>query len=214
LIQEKLNENKNLNEKCTKGDEKILLLNKKIQDKEKENKSLSEEVEKIKKSPEYIENINKISSVESGEKEIEKEISELRQLIDFKALSNFFHIFEDRMTIVKLYRDNFIEEFKKDKGSRLLNLLNESKLNTETIYDKIKKIQDRGEEIENDKKEIKKDETHPLALEIERAKEEISNIINEKEWAEKNKEKIKSQVDENIIAVKEQLGFMKLNLED
>ena len=55
------------------------------------------------------------------------------------------------MTIVKLYKENFLEEFRSDKGSRLLNLLNESKLNTEKIYDKIKQIQDKEEEIANRK---------------------------------------------------------------
>ncbi|MCX6750124.1 MAG: hypothetical protein NTZ83_01585 [Candidatus Pacearchaeota archaeon] len=133
LIQIKLNENRNLNEKHMKTDERTALLDKKIQEKEKESKNISGEIEKIKNSPEYLENINKMGLIESGEKEIEKEMSELRQIIDFKALSNFFHIFEDRMAIVKLYRDDFIEEFKKDKGSRLLNLLNESKLNNEKV---------------------------------------------------------------------------------
>ena len=92
----------------------------------------------------------------SQEEEIKKEISELRQIIDFKALSNFFHIFEEKMEIIKSYKDNFLEEFKRDKASKILNLLNESKLNNEKINEKIKKIQNKEKDIEKNKKEVKK----------------------------------------------------------
>jgi hypothetical protein len=213
LIKSKLNENKEIAKKAENLEIEITNLNKNIIEKENYFKKISEEIERIKKTPEYLENLDKIKSIEEEEENIEKEISELRQLIDFKALSNFFHIFEDRMVIVKLYRDDFSEEFKKDRGNRLLNLLNESKLNNETTYDKIKKIQDKEEEIKNTKEEIKKDETEALYSELDRIKEEIKNLTNEKDRAENKKEKLVRDKQENLGSIKEELKLMNFNLD-
>jgi len=215
LIKSKVYEIKDINEKSLKIDEEIKNLTNKISNKQKESKDISEKIDKIKNSPEYLENIEKEKAIQIEEKEVDKEILNLKQIIDFKALSNFFHIFEDRMTIVKLYRDNFIEEFKKeDRGNRLLNLLNESKLNTEKIYDKIKQIQDKEKEIENNKKEIKKDEAQPLSSELEKVNEIAQGFINEIGWAEKKNEKLRITRDEIIKLIKDELGLMSVDLEE
>ena len=176
LIKLKMSEMKELNERLIKADEKTAEFSKEIIEKENENNKFSESIDKIKNSSEYKENIERENALQIKEKEVENEISELRQLIDFKALSNFFHIFEDRMAIVKLYKDNFAGEFMEDKGNRLLNLLNESKLNNEKIYDKIKSIKDKEIDIENSRSLIKEDETKTIYTEIERIKEKIKNL--------------------------------------
>jgi DNA repair exonuclease SbcCD ATPase subunit len=214
LIELKVSEIKGINEKSEKIDEEIIILANKLENKEQESKEISGKIEKVRNSEEYLENIEKEKSIETQEKQLEKEIYELKQLIDFKALTNFFHIFEDRMEIVKLYRDDFIEEFKKDKGSRLLNLLNESKLNTERIYDKIKQIHDMEVGIENNKKEIKEDETKYFSSEFEKTNAEIKDLQNEIGWAEKKKEKLKTTDEETIKIIKEELKLIGLNLKD
>lgn len=213
LIESKVNETQEINEKSKESDEEISNFSNKILDKEKESREISENIDKIKKSSEYLENIEKEKSIGIQGEKVEEDISELRQFIDFKALSNFFHIFEDRMAIVKLYKDDFLAEFKKDRGNRLLNLLNESKLNNEKIYDKIKQIQDEEQEIELGKREIKEDKTKNIYIEIERIKEEIKNLTNEKEWAEKKKEKLKTNKEENFNTIKKELESMNLDLE-
>lgn len=214
MIRSKIENIKDTDGKLAKADEETKSLENMINSRETEKKQTYEKLEKIKKSPEYLDNLEKEKNIQFKEKEIEKAISELRTLIDFKSLSSFFHIFEDRMNIVKLYRDNFRTEFKKDKGRRLLNLLNESKLNTEKIYDKIKQIQDWEEEIENSRKKLKKDETIPLSAEIEKADEELDNLTNEKNWAEKNKEKIKATKEEDFNSIKKALELMNLDLQE
>jgi hypothetical protein len=214
LIKLKMSEMKELNERLIKADEKTAEFSKEIIEKENENNKFSESIDKIKNSSEYKENIERENALQIKEKEVENEISELRQLIDFKALSNFFHIFEDRMAIVKLYKDNFAGEFMEDKGNRLLNLLNESKLNNEKIYDKIKSIKDKEIDIENSRSLIKEDETKTIYTEIERIKEKIKNLTDEKEWAEKKKDKIKTGKEDNFNTIKKELESMNLNLED
>ena len=214
LIKLKLNEIKDTNEKIEKINEEILGISNKIPEKEIEIKDILENISKIKASSDYLENLEKERLVQLEEKEVEKEIYSLKELIDFKALLNFFHIFEDKMTIVKLYKEDFQKELKNDKGSRLLKLLNESKLNTEKIEDKINKIQNKIREIEIEKTDIRKDETQILALEIEKIREEIKNLANEKEWADKKNEKLKISKSENLKIIKDELNIMGVDLEE
>ncbi len=214
LIESKFNEIKEAKEKSKIIDGEIAKITNKILDKGKETKEISEKISKMKKSEDYLENIEKENSIQIQEKELEKEIFNLKQLIDFKVLSNFFHIFEDKMAIVKLYRDDFINEFKKDNGNRILNLLNESKLNNENISNKMKQIQDKEQEIENSKSSIKKDETLPLSCELEKINEEVQGFVDEIGWAEKKNEKLKITQDEALRKIKEELGLMNVDLEE
>lgn len=214
LAESKINENKEIREKLKQIREEIKDINNKISDKEKELKELSEKIDKIKNSQEHKENLEKIRSVVLKEEEIKKEIPELRQFIDFKSLSNFFHIFEDKMAIVKAYRDDFLEEFNKDRAKRLLNLLDESKLNSEKITDKLKRIQDKEEEVKNMKKEIKKDEAENLLPQIEGIKEGIKELADEKERAGKKEEKLEESQQENLRQIKEELNLMNIILEE
>jgi hypothetical protein len=214
IIELRINELKNLKQNSKKIDEEIKKLTNKIKAKQEESKEISEKIKEIKESLEYIENIAKQEEIKIQEEKVEKEIIDLKQIIDFKALSNFFHIFEDRMAIVKLYREDFTIEFKKDKGSRLLNLLNESKLNSEKIYDSIKNIQDKEKEIEDGKANLKKDETLPLLSELEKVNELAQGFMNEIGWAEKKNEKLKASQEETLKIIKDELKLMGVDLED
>ncbi|MEK6833662.1 MAG: hypothetical protein AABY32_06470 [Nanoarchaeota archaeon] len=214
LIESKVSEVKEARGKSQKISAEILALTNKSLEKEKESKEISNNIDKIKNRSEYIENIEKEKAIKLQEEQLETEMLNLKQLIDFKALSNFFHIFEDRMAIVKLYRDNFLFEFKSDKGSRLLNLLNESKLNTEQIYDKIKQIQDKEEEIEHNKNTLKKDETQTLSSELDKINQEVQGFMNEIGWAEKKNEKLKISQNEILKLIKDELDLLDVDLED
>lgn len=214
LIELKTSEIKEINEKLLKIETEITNLINKILEKEKETKEISDKINQIKNSPEYIENIEKEKSIQIQEKEVEKEIFNLKQAVDFKALSNFFHIFEDKMAIVKIHRDDFLSEFKKDGGIRLFNLLNESKLNNENISYKLRQIQEKEQEIISKRNEIKKDETQSLASELDKANEELRDLTVEKRWAEKKKEKLKVNQSEILKIIKEELGFIGVDLED
>ena len=54
-----------------------------------------------------IENLTRQNKVKLLEEELKKELFFLRQIIDFKALANFYHIFEERMNIVKEHKEDF-----------------------------------------------------------------------------------------------------------
>jgi hypothetical protein len=213
LIQLKINEEKQTTKELEKIEGEINNLSKKIAEKENESEHIKKEIEKIKNNLDYLENANKIKSVEIGTTELENEIAKLRQMIDFKSLSNFFHIFEGKMAILKLYRENFMGEFKEDKGDRLINLLNESKLNNENISNKIKRIQIKEEEIDKLKKSIKKDETEILSVEFERVKEQITSLNGEIEWKKNKMMEYENVKKEQIRVIKEELNLINFNLE-
>ncbi|MGY4884428.1 MAG: hypothetical protein ACP5NZ_02505 [Nanobdellota archaeon] len=214
LVKSKIEENKEINEKLAKGEKDVSNINKNIEEKEKEIKKLSKDIEDIKKSSEYIENLERQNNLQLKEKEFEESINELRQSIDFKALSSFFHIFPEKMNIVKNHRENFTIEFKREGKRAILGLLDESKLNNQVIEGKIKEIEDKEQEILNLKDKIKKIDTEDIESGIERAQENLNNLLNEREWADKNKEKMNSQIKENKEIIKKQLELLNIDLED
>lgn len=214
LVKSKIESNKDSEKDLENINKEIKNIENKISNNEKEIKNLSERIEKIKNSREHKENLEKINLISLKEEELKEEIIKLKQATDFKSLSNFFHIFEDKMLIIKSYKDNFIEEFKRDKGKRILNLLEESNINTEEIKEKINQIKKQEKDIENLKDNIKEDETKHLSYELEKAESELNETLNEKKWKEKNKEKLKEIKEENLKKIKEELKSMNLTLED
>ncbi len=214
VIQTKLEENNEINKKLEKIQENISSIEKKVKEKEEESKERYDELDKIKTGKDYLEYLENQKNVQIKEEDLEKIIIEFRGLIDFKGLSNFFHIFPEKMEIVKKYKDNFLSEFKMEGEGKIIELLEESKLNNNKINEKIKTIKQKEKEIVISRNKIKKIEVEHLYSEIERIKEGIDNLINEKEWAEKNKEKMQSQEKENKDIIKKQLISMNIHLED
>ena len=96
-----------INETVNDLDEKI------IEEEEKE-KNILEEIEIIKESDEYKENLERREKIKLSDEELKKDLLSLKQLIDFKGLANFFHIFKDQMNIVKAHRENFQTSFRKN----------------------------------------------------------------------------------------------------
>ena len=137
---------------------------------------------------------------------MEKEIHALRQLINFKALGSFYHIFEDKMKIVNSYREDFQKNLQRDDGKEISDLLNAAKLFTENISETIKKINNKKEEILKDKIQNEKD-----AHTIQRLYSESSSIIlkiddlkNEKSKEEKRMKKLNENKKENIGEIKKE----------
>ncbi len=213
-IKSKCQKKKEDEEEIKKLNKTLEELNKKIKQNEKENEILENNVEEVKKSKEHIENIKLQENIRLKEEEIKQQISELRQLIDFKSLSSFFHSFEDKMNIIKSYKDNFSGEFNYDKGNKLIKLLEDSNLNNEKIYEKIKEITDNENLLKEKQSSLKKDETLTLISDINNIKEKIENLKKEKDWAEKNADKTKEDAEENIRKIKEEAKNIQIIIKD
>ncbi|MEK6926362.1 MAG: hypothetical protein AABW50_03730 [Nanoarchaeota archaeon] len=211
LIELKLKQVDEIKKDEDRTNEKILSLDKEINDKKEENKGIFEEIEKIKKSPEYLGHLKILGECKSLKEGLEKDFIALIQLIDFKALGNFYHIFEDKIERVKSYRNEFQINFQKDNGKEILYLLNISKLNTGKISDKIdainRQIEKLKDNIENDK-----DKTKELSYNTENIALEIDNLKNIKNREEKRLEKFKIIKEEIANEVKKDLEKMRVDL--
>jgi hypothetical protein len=195
-----------INETVNDLDEKI------IEEEEKE-KNILEEIEIIKESDEYKENLERREKIKLSDEELKKDLLSLKQLIDFKGLANFFHIFKDQMNIVKAHRENFQTSFRKDDGESITNLLDKSNLNNETISGKIKEVNDKKEEMIKLKQEIKKDKTEELSSEKTKTILEIENLKNEKIREEKRYAKLKEGKENLVKEVKEKIKEMGVEVD-
>ncbi|MBU0958547.1 MAG: hypothetical protein KKB31_01250 [Nanoarchaeota archaeon] len=181
--------------------------------KEKSKKKL-EEIARIKTTEGYLDNLKQKQKTNTLFEEIEREIYGLKSLIDFKALSSFFHEFENDMVLVKSYKDNFQETFQEDYGKALLRLLDDSKKNTQEMTNKINLIREKKEEADKIKSTIKSDATEPLSLKIAEMNTEIESLNEEKEKNIRAKEKLDSKKKELIDSIKEKSRLLNLLIQN
>ena len=192
--------------------EKKLSLKKKINEKEEENKKLLEEIEKIKKSPNYLERLSTQKKIESLKEELKDDIFSLKQLLDFKALTNFFHINKEQMIILKAHKEDFQTNFQKDNGKMIVAFLNEAKLNNNAILEKVNLIRSKIQNNLNYEKSIKENETLELYPKLKKITFEIDNLKIEKVKEEKRYEKLKAKKEELINSLKKEFDKMNVRI--
>ena len=193
-------------------DKDTINLKKETEEKEQRKINLNKNLEEIKVNPVYLENLTKQKNIEILERNLEREISELKQLIDFKRLANFFHMNSRQMNIVKDCRDHFHLNFEKDGGEIIIKLLDGAKLKNNAILEKIKKIRNIIKEITVEKKEVKKDEAKLILSQIEKNNFEIENIKEDIIKFEKRIEKSRNNNKEIIDLLKKELEKLDIEL--
>ncbi|MFH1521971.1 MAG: hypothetical protein ABIF18_03360 [archaeon] len=200
-----------INNTLSKITEEKSSLNKKIGEKEKEDKILKERIKEIKKSQNYLNFLNSRKRLEFLKSESKKDILELKQLIDFKVLANFFHINPKQMKIVKNHKEDFYAHFIKDNGKSIIELINEMKLNNDKISGKIKYIYSKLEEIKNSEQEIKDDETQEFYFRMGELESEIDNLKIERAKEEKRYGRLETSKEQLIDTLKQE--FSKMNVD-
>ncbi len=191
--------------------EKKEFLNKKIDEKEEETNTLKKEIEEIKKSQSYADYLDSQKKEEYLKSEVKRNILELKQLIDFKILSSFFHINPEQMKTVKKHREDFYTFFLEDGGESVIKLLDEVKLNNLATSEKIKKIHFKLEEIQKHKEEIKHDKTKEVYQRIKKVTIEVDELKIEEVKEKKREEKLQINKEDLVHSLKN--GFEKLNVE-
>ena len=93
----------------------------------------------------------------------------------------------------------------------IIDLLDEAKLNNNTILEKVNLIRTKIEETSTYEREIKEDETQELYSKIKEIALETDNLKIEKVKEEKRHEKLKISKEESISVLKQELG--KMNVE-
>ena len=185
--------------------------NKKIQELNNIIKIKTQEIEEIKKSGLFLSQKQKKREVEARKQALEKQISELKDLVDFKLLANFFHSFEREMAIVKQYRENFRQSFQKTKGKDLLSLLQESKLQNQEILNKVQAINKDEEEINNTT--FEKTGIEDIEDDIKEIILELTSSASKKLADQKKLEKLSATSEKMLSSIKEELGKISVRLE-
>jgi len=207
-IELKLKDLEKVKEIINEIEEKIKLKDNRIKKFNDLNEKIIKKIEEIKKSKDHIENLKKQEKIKFDNKELEKEIYKLKEMINFKNLANIFHVSEKKMNFLKDYKENFLENFQKDKGVGILNLINETKMDKQEILNKLENINQKKETIKKFKETIKKDEVKELFIEMEKIKLGVENLINEKNKELKRYEKFKVSKEEIINLVKKEFSGM------
>ncbi len=186
-------------------------LNKKISKRKDEDRILKEKIEEIKKSQNYLDFLNHQKRLESLKSESKKNILELKQLLDFKVMANFFHINPEQMKIVKNHKENFYIHFINDNGKSIISLIDEIKLNNDKIAEKIEYIHFKLEKIKNHKQEIKNNETQEFYFRIKEVALEIDNLKIERAKEEKRYGRLEKSKEQLIDTLKQE--FSKMNVD-
>ncbi len=190
--------------------ERIESLNEEIKKVKDSDKSVLNEIEEIKKSEDYIENLKKQEEIKLVEKGVENEFFKLKEMIDFKSLGNTFHTNEEKMNVVKSHKEDFKTNFQKSNGEDILRLLNEAKLDSAAITVKMKQIVDEKEKIDKNKETIKENETEVLFSKLDNTKLQINNLNDEKVKEQKKYERFEVNKDDIMKSIKNEA--IKLNL--
>lgn len=177
----------------------------------KETKS---EIENLKNSKEYAENFENIEKFKILKIEYSKELDELKHIVDFKGLLSVFHKNEIYKHLVDNFRQDFKESFEKDKGITLLNLMNDARLTSKKVLDKIRVVNNKSEEIFNMQSRINYNPASELEDKIKHLESEIISCDDEKLKHEKRLEKTERLIHDLRKHIKHDLEKIDLTLED
>jgi hypothetical protein len=213
VITEKLREMGDVEETKKEIDFSIESMEKQIEDLELENESIIEEIERMKKSREYQEELENRKYIEEQEGIIDKTIKNLKRMLDFKKLANIFHSSKKEMDIIKDHKDNFHEAFHRDDGKKIIYLVERTDLETDRIQDMIDEIRERKRAVAENREELVNAPSEKMLILEERIRknnldaEDFSSKITEER---KKHDKIHSGINELLGDIKAEL--IKVNV--
>ena len=176
----KLGEFEKLEENVKEVEKEIEVSDKKIGEAKKKVEKLMEDVEKIKNSSEYISNLKTGEEIKALRIGIDREIVRLKELIDFKKLTNIIHSNERELKIVKNYREHFVVEFSRDGGRRILDLLGGSNMKSSEIEAQVSLIEKNNGELKEKRGKVGLDSTVIMLGEVKKIEDEIDGMETEK----------------------------------
>jgi len=104
----------------------------------------------------------------------------LKELIDFKKLTNIIHSNERELKIVKDYREHFVLEFSRDGGAKILNLLGASNMKNSAIESQVSLIEKKESELKEKRGKVGLDSTIGKLKEVRKIEDEIDGMETEK----------------------------------
>lgn len=214
ISEAKLKEVNEFNDKKKEIRNNIEKDNNEISELKKENEMFEKSIDKIKKSDTYKEEIDNEIILEEKNKQYEKELSKLREMLNFKALTNAFHSNEKFMSRINYYKNDFKDAFESD-GQFIVNLIKEAGIPDDKISEKISKLIKDKENLENLKKNKKDNEIRKvlnLQSNIRNNTSEIESFNHESEKEDKLIQKFNEVQKKIIDELRSELIKINVNL--
>lgn len=211
---EKLKQINNINKTISENKQEITETEEKIESLDKKIQNLTKEIENIKQTPEYLEQITQKQELESLKTKLTIEFQALKDLISFKALAKAYHTTENKMSLIKDYKDNFKETFEKhnqdnSKNQKFLDLIDIKEIDKKQIREEVEHIENIKEGINNIQNNLKLNLTANQEKEIEQINRKIRDQTpeiqkNQKliQKFEENKELIKQEIIKKLAEIK------------
>jgi hypothetical protein len=201
IIKEKLQKIANL-EKINSENKNVLLeIQEKTNSFEEKIQKLKDQIKKIKETQEYIEQKTSKEEFEKLKTTIVIEFQNLKDLIDFKSLSEIYHSIEEKMSLVKDYRENFKETFEKQTNESFFDLIDIKKIDKEPIKQKISFIEELKQKANELNSNIQKELTEGLEKEIQHNSDKIIELSSESS----KQEKLSKKFEENREQIKQEI---------
>lgn len=172
-------------------------INKKIDELKESIDKENISIKKIKESENYKESEKLYDEIRNQKNSLENVINDLKKLIDFKELSNMFHIIPRDMQTIKKYKKDFKKCILENKNHEFKELLNKN----EKAKEKLTTIEKVLDKIDEDKKKINKNPYNEID-EINEKIKKLDDKINEyNEEIDKDNKKLEkfSQSKNDII---------------
>ena len=216
ICEEKLKKIKELDSRKNEIKNNIKNIEIEILELTKENELFEKSIDKIKKSDSYKNEIDNEILIHEKNQQYEKELLKLRELVNFKALTNVFHSNEKIMNKINNYKNYFKDAFESDSQT-IVHLLKEAKIEDNIISKKINELKKHKEILLNLKEDKKENEIkHVLDIQsnIKNNNSEIENLNNEKLKEDKLIQKFEENHKEIADELKQELMKMNFKLID
>ncbi len=201
IIKEKLKQINDLEKINSENEDNILGLQEKIKFFEQDIQELEDKINQIKDTQEYAEQVNNKNELEKLKTTLIIEFQALKDLIDFKALSKIYHSIENKMNLIKDYKENFKGTFEKHEQEKFLDLIDIKQINKEPIKKRIDSINNLKQNINDISLSIEKDLTKDLEKEIQ----EINRKITELHLEISKKQRLNNKFKENQEQIKQEV---------
>ena len=211
IIEEKLKQINNLEKIDSENENTILEIQEKIKSFEQDIQDLKNQINKIKNTQEYVEQMNNKQELEKIKIILIIEIQALKDLIDFRALSEIYHSIEDKMNLIKDYKENFKEAFEKHGQEKFLDLIDIKQINQEPIKQRLQSINNLKQNINDINLNIKEDLAQDLEKEIQYVSGKITELhpeISKKQRLNKKFKENQGQIKQEVIKQAEILNLI------
>jgi len=202
-IEKKFKELNESNKTETSQKNKVNEIHQKIQDSNDKLRNIHENIEDLKQNKEYQDEKQQEKQIAEKNDLVEIEIFQLKELINFKELANICHSSEKDMETIKKYKSNFQKAYLENKD-KIINLLEESKLQSPEMYKKINTISRKHEEIDELKKNMPQEQTKKM-LNFESGKRNTELILKELKDSFEKEEKKLAKLSESLDKLKNEL---------